>query len=87
MTLIYVKFYTEEEGPLIHQLQTVVYWTTVALTDNGEFEFNSGESAWEFALTTKVGSRSENFSNGQCSKRWQTVLTAVSKLLIEMRTM
>ena len=61
---------------LIYQLQTVMYWITVAFTDNGEWGFDSGESAWEFALTAKVGSRSENFSNERSLKRWLTVLTS-----------
>ena len=34
-----------ENGSLIYQLWTVVYWTTVALTDNGELGFGSGENA------------------------------------------
>ena len=53
-----------------------MYWITVALTDNGELGFDSGESAWEIALTAKVGSRSENFSNEQRLKRWRTVSTS-----------
>ena len=64
-----------ENGSLIYQLWTVVYWTTVALTDNGELGFGSGENAWETAFTAKVGSRSENFSNRQCLKRWLSVST------------
>ena len=64
-----------ENGSLIYQLLTVVYWTTVALTDNGELGFGSGENAWETAFTAKVGSRSENFSNRQCLKRWLSVST------------
>ena len=67
-----------ENGSLIYQLRTVMYWITVALTDNGELGFGSGESAWEIALTAKVGSRSENFSNEQCLKRWRTVLTSAT---------
>ena len=67
-----------ENGSLIYQLLTVVYWTTVALTDNGELGFDSGESAWEIALTAKVGSRSENFSNEQRLKRWRTVSTSAN---------
>ena len=34
-----------ENGSLIYQLLTVVFWTTVALTDNGELGFDSGENA------------------------------------------
>lgn len=34
-----------EDESLIYQLRTVVYWTTVALTDNGELGFGSGENA------------------------------------------
>ena len=64
-----------ENESLIYQLWTVVYWTTVALTDNGELGFGSGENAWETAFTAKVGSRSENFSNRQCLKRWLSVST------------
>ena len=30
---------------LTYQLPTVVYWTTVALTGNGELGFDSGEGA------------------------------------------
>ena len=33
---------SNEIGFLIYQLLTVVYWTTVALTDNGELGFDSG---------------------------------------------
>ena len=67
-----------ENGSLIYQLWTVVYWTTVALTDNGELGFGSGENAWETAFTAKVGSRSENFSNEQRLKRWRTVSTSAN---------
>ena len=59
---------SNENGLLIYQLWTVVYWTTVALTDNGELGFDSGENALETAFTAKVGSRSENFSNKQSLK-------------------
>lgn len=34
-----------QEKSLIYQLQTVMSWITVALTDNGELGFGSGESA------------------------------------------
>ena len=54
---------------MIYQLLTVMYWITVALTDNGELGFDSGENALETAFTAKVGSRSENFSNRHCLKR------------------
>jgi hypothetical protein len=70
-----LDFVSIENGSLIYQLLTVVYWTTVALTDNGELGFGSGENAWETAFTAKVGSRSENFSNRQCLKRWLSVST------------
>ena len=65
-----------ENGSLIYQLLTVVYWTTVAMTDNGELGFGSGENAWETAFTAKVGSRSGNFSNERRLKRWRTVSTS-----------
>ena len=60
---------SNEIGFLIYQLLTVVYWTTVALTDNGELGFDSGENVLKTAFTAKVGSRSENFSNRQGLKR------------------
>ena len=75
-----------ENGSLIYQLLTVVYWTTVALTDNGELGFGSGENAWETAFTAKVGSRSENFSNRQCLKRWLSVSTTASSSWLEWET-
>ncbi len=46
---------------LTYQLPTVVYWTTVALTGNGELGFDSGEGAWETATTSKEGSRRVNY--------------------------
>ena len=75
-----------ENGSLIYQLLTVVYWTTVALTDNGELGFGSGENAWETAFTAKVGSRSENFSNRQCLKRWLSVSTTAHSSWLEWET-
>ncbi len=36
---------------LPYQLTMVVYWTTMALTGNGELGFDSGEGAWETATT------------------------------------
>lgn len=75
-----------ENGSLIYQLWTVVYWTTVALTDNGELGFGSGENAWETAFTAKVGSRSENFSNRQCLKRWLSVSTTAFSGWLEWET-
>ena len=75
-----------ENGSLIYQLLTVVYWTTVALTDNGELGFGSGENAWETAFTAKVGSRSENFSNKQCLKRWLSVSTTAFCSWLEWET-
>ena len=66
---------SNENGLLIYQLWTVVYWTTVALTDNGELGFDSGENALETAFTAKVGSRSENFSNKQSLKSCLSVAT------------
>ena len=75
-----------ENGSLIYQLLTVVYWTTVALTDNGELGFGSGENAWETAFTAKVGSRSENFSNKHCLKRWLSVSTTATCSWLEWET-
>lgn len=75
-----------ENGSLIYQLLTVVYWTTVAMTDNGELGFGSGENAWETAFTAKVGSRSENFSNKQCLKRWLSVSTTATSSWLEWET-
>ena len=75
-----------EDESLIYQLWTVVYWTTVALTDNGELGFGSGENAWETAFTAKVGSRSENFSNRQCLKRWLSVSTTAISNWLEWKT-
>ena len=46
---------------LTYQLSTVVYWTTVALTGNGELGFDSGEGARETAPTSKEGSRRANY--------------------------
>lgn len=40
-----VDIWSIEDESLIYQLWTVVYWTTVALTDNGELGFGSGENA------------------------------------------
>ena len=75
-----------ENGSLIYQVLTVVYWTTVPLTDNGELGFGSGENAWETAFTAKVGSRSENFSNKQCLKRWLSVSTTALSSWLEWET-
>ncbi len=46
---------------LPYQLSMVVYWTTMALTGNGELGFDSGEGAWETATTSKEGSRRANY--------------------------
>ena len=46
---------------LTYQLPTVVYWTTVAMTGNGELGFDSGEGARETATTSKEGSRRVNY--------------------------
>ena len=45
---------------LPYQLWMVVYWTTMAVTGNGELGFDSGEGAWETATTSTEGSRREN---------------------------
>ena len=45
---------------LPYQLSMVVYWTTMAVTGNGELGFDSGEGAWETATTSTEGSRREN---------------------------
>ena len=42
-------------------LSMVVYWTTMAVTGNGELGFGSGEGAWETATTSKEGSRRVNY--------------------------
>ena len=39
----------------------VVYWTTMAITGNGELGFDSGEGAWETATISKEGSRRVNY--------------------------
>ena len=62
-----------------------MYWITVAFTDNGELGFDSGESAWEFALTAKVGSRSENFSNERGLKKVTNCINISFLLVIEMK--
>ena len=46
---------------LPYQPSMVVYWTTIALTGNGELGFDSGEGAWETATTSKEGSRRVNY--------------------------
>ncbi len=46
---------------LLYQLSMVVYWTTMAVTGNGELGFDSGEGAWETATTSKEGSRRVNY--------------------------
>ena len=46
---------------LPYQLSMVVYWTTMAVTGNGELGFGSGEGAWETATTSKEGSRRVNY--------------------------
>ena len=46
---------------LPYQLSMVVYWTTMAITGNGELGFGSGEGAWETATTSKEGSRRVNY--------------------------
>ena len=48
---------------LLYQLSTVVYWTTVAVTDNGVLGYDTGERAWETARTSKEGSRRVNYPN------------------------
>ena len=46
---------------LTYQLSTVEYWSTVALTGDGELGFDSGEGARETATTSKEGSRRVNY--------------------------
>ncbi len=46
---------------MTYQLSTVVYLTTVVLTSNREFGFDSGEGALEIATTSKEGSRHANY--------------------------
>ena len=46
---------------LTYQLSMVVYWTTMALTGNGELGFDSGEGARETATTSKEGNRPANY--------------------------
>ena len=46
---------------LTHQLPTVGYWLTVALTGNGGLGFDSGEGARATATTSKEGSRRANY--------------------------
>ena len=46
---------------LPYQLSMVVYWTTMAITGNGELGFDSGEGAWETATTSTEGSRHANY--------------------------
>ena len=46
---------------LPYQLSMVVYWTTMAVTGNGELGFDSGEGAWETATISKEGSRRVNY--------------------------
>ena len=46
---------------LPYQLSMVVYWTTMALTGNGELGFDSGEGALDIATTSKEGSRRVNY--------------------------
>ena len=52
----------------------VVYWTTMAVTGNGELGFDSGEGAWETATTSKEGSRRVNYpilTQGGSDKKYQ----------------
>ena len=59
---------------LPYQLSMVVYWTTMALTGNGELGFDSGEGAWETATTSKEGSRRANYpilTQGGSDKKYQ----------------
>ncbi len=46
---------------LPYQLSMVVYWTTMAMTGNGELGFDSGELGWKIANTSKEGSRRVNY--------------------------
>lgn len=39
----------------------VVYWTTMAITGNGELGFDSGEGAWETATMSTESSRRVNY--------------------------
>ena len=59
---------------LTYQLSMVVYWTTMVMTGNGEFGFDSGENAWETAITSKEGSRRVNYPilirGGSDKKYW-----------------
>ncbi len=46
---------------MTYQLSTVVYLTTVVLTSNREFGFDSGEAALKIATSSKEGSRHANY--------------------------
>ena len=46
---------------LPYQPSMVVFGTTMVMTGNREFGFDSGEKAWETAITSKEGSRRVNY--------------------------
>jgi len=56
-----IPFWDKSFKFLPYQLSMVVYWTTMAVTGNGELGFDSGEGAWETATTSKEGSRRVNY--------------------------
>lgn len=58
---------------LPYQLSMVVYWTTMAVTGNGELGFDSGEGAWETATTTTVRQQGRKLANPNSGSQWQEI--------------
>ena len=66
---------------LPYQLSMVVYWTTMALTGNGELGFDSGEGAWETATTTTVRQQGRKLANPNSGSQWQEIASWETKFL------
>ena len=68
-----VACYDKSSKFLPYQLSMVVYWTTMAVTGNGELGFDSGEGAWETATTTTVWQQGRKLANPNSGSQWQEI--------------
>lgn len=69
-----IEVYLDKSSKFLpYQLSMVVYWTTMAVTGNGELGFDSGEGAWETATTTTVRQQGRKLANPNSGSQWQEI--------------
>ena len=76
-----VACYDKSSKFLPYQLSMVVYWTTMAVTGNGELGFDSGEGAWETATTTTVWQQGRKLANPNSGSQWQEIANRETQFL------